>query len=353
VRKNPWTRGAGKASMILLLLLWACDREPKVAETDTGGITPVLVEQARKGPFRVERRFTGEVRASGEIRVTAREPGTLLDARLPKNGSPIVKGQVLLRLQSKELELQLREAQFYFEQSGSALERYQDLRDKGLVPLLEYEEKRSIFEAAKARLDQLKLRESNLTVTAPSSGLATYAQSPVAGQYMEPGTEILRLMDPRQLMVEVVIPSGWASVAGDIKTARITLPDGKELAASPVSFSSEVEANRGGRVLRLKPEDTASLFQGEVLEVHLILVSREGVVTVPLNALEKTEEGYSVLKGPAAGSKGRVHAAKVLRGPDDGERVVIESGLEGGTWVVLGSVSGEAGFYRTFLGVGK
>jgi RND family efflux transporter MFP subunit len=347
-RRITWSLGVLSA----FFLFNACDREPDASDDRSSQVLPVLVEQTRKGPFRIERRYTGTVRAEVEAMVAVREPGKVLEASVPKDGDAVRKGALLLRLDSRELHLEIEEARNEHDRATVQWKRYKELREEGLVSLTEFEEKRSAHESTRVRLERLKLRKEHLLVKAPVSGIAVDPWRPPVGQYCDQGREVLRVADPSSYVVEVAVPPGLDEKTGHVRKALIVLHDGAEINAAGISLSAEVNPDRGGRILKLKPEQTASLYPGAVLAVRLIMTYREDVVTIPMEALVRTRDGYEVLTGPAAGQQGRVRSRAVVPGPDPGEIVVIESGLDEGAWVVIGRV-GYYRYFRTFLGVGK
>lgn len=333
-------------------LALSCDKEPSVTD-EQAWTRPVLVEQARKGPFRVERRFTGQVRSLREVTVAVQEAGTVSEVLLPRDGAPVQQGQTLLRLKSPELDLELQAAKAYCDQTRKKLERYEKLGASGLVALADLDEVRNEADRARFQLEGIELRRARLEVKAPAAGIAASVSALSAGQRCESGQAVLKVVDPSECVVEVVVPESWGEKENQVQEAVVELAVGREAKATPLSLSAEADAGRGGRILKLQPERAAGLVPGAMVAVRLASLLREDVVTVPLEAVVKAEEGETVYGGPAPGEKGKLQAFRVVRGPDDGRRVVIESGVKDGTWVVLATPGQSYYLNWSYLGVGK
>ncbi|MCP4532778.1 MAG: HlyD family efflux transporter periplasmic adaptor subunit, partial [Delftia sp.] len=204
------------------------------------------------------------------------------------------------------------------------------------------------------RLQRLVLRTSHLEVRSPVAGLLVGRSLPAVGQWCEAGHELARIADPSANLVEVVVPPTWDAAA--VRSAELEAGDGVLLAARVISLSPGVDPQRGGRVLTLKPEAESDLVGGATLTARLRVLMRESALAVPVEAVLNESGQTRVVVGPAAGKQDRLQSVSVICGPSDGKEVVIESGLDGGTWVVLhrpGSSRDDYWSSSLFLGVGR
>jgi RND family efflux transporter MFP subunit len=342
--------------VVLALVAAACDRDPEGAVASRAGAQPIVVAQATRGRFVVERRFSGRVRAPGELRVVVREAGEVVEARGGADSQPVGAGDVLLRLRSPELELEVQEAEALLASAKVDLERQQRLVDLGLAARTELDGSRTAVEQARIRLERLRLRRRLLKVTAPASGVLLETEMPEPGQWCAAGMEVARIVDPASLVVEVAVPTAWSDHAREVQGAVVELGDSGERLADVLSLSADADPARGGRVLTLRPASTEGLVAGATLAVRLVVTSREEVVTVPVGALVADDDGgWRVALGPAVGEEGRIRWAPVLPGPSDGRRTVVEQGLEEGAWVVVANELSDTWWWgsRSFLGVGR
>jgi RND family efflux transporter MFP subunit len=341
--------------IVSLVSVIGCDRQPSGDAASDSGVQPVPVEQVRSGPFRVERRYTGRVRALTELKVVVREPGQVVGVPAPPDSQPVRTGQKLLELRSPDLELEVEEAESMLEAARLDLERQQRLSDLGLAPLSELEWRQAAVDRARIALERLKLRQANLTVTASASGVLLHGPLPAPGQWCAAGQEVARVVDPRSLVVEVAVPAAWSEHAKSVRHAVLDLGDMGEVRAEVVSLSAEADPERGGRILTLRPPAGAQLAAEEVLALRLVVVELDEALTVPAGALSPNQEGgYRVAIGPAPGEVGRLRWVDVVPGASDGQRTVVSSGLEAGTWVVVSSEVGSlTARWESYLGVGR
>ena len=339
-------------ALLACALLAACDKRQEISMAE-GGDLPVVVDQAKRGSFRVEKRFTGTVLSRREVEVKVREGGTVSEVLLPKEGEAVKQGQLLLRLVSPELDLQVSAARSAYEQSRSPLERYEKLWSSGLVSALEYEEVKSRAENARYILQGAEIRKGNLEIKAPAGGMLSEQANLSPGELLSVGEVVCKIVDPSDCEVEVLVPESWDEKSGEVHEAFLELPGGGESALVPVSLSPGADPKRGGRVLRLRQSSQAALTPNSVLAVRLVTQAREQVLTVPVEALVKDDEAEIVYAGPAPGQQGKLKKLRVTRGVDDGRRAIIEAGLEEGSWVVVTSPGQSYNTYRNYSGVGR
>jgi RND family efflux transporter MFP subunit len=340
----------------VLSLTSGCERDPGVSSTGGSGSMPVLVGQATRGPFVVERRFPGRVCTPGELRVMLREAGEVVSVAAPADSTPVRSGQVLLELRSEDLELEIEEAETVLTSSEVEVERLARLVELGLAARTELDAGRTDVDQARVRLERLRLRSARLTVTAPADGVLVHRAMPEPGQWCTVGEEVARVVDPDSAVVEVVVPASWSAHAREVGQAVLELGDAGETGARVVTLSADVDPERGGRVLTLRSDSAAALVPGAVVGVRLVVSARDAVVTVPAGAVVSDGSGgWRVAVGPAAGEEGTVRWTAVVPGASDGSRTVVEEGLEAGIWVVVAGELSTTGWwgYDSYLGVGR
>jgi membrane fusion protein, multidrug efflux system len=90
-----------------------------------------------------------------------------------QEGDLVRQGAVLARMDARELTAQLASAQAQFEVTKAAYERAEQLRERRVITLPEYERERTAYAAAMAQVDQLRTRIGFATVTSPVTGVVT------------------------------------------------------------------------------------------------------------------------------------------------------------------------------------
>ncbi len=165
--------------------------------------TPVETDTVRLG--RIARRVTipGTVNAIRTVAVNAQVPGALLAVEV-EEGDRVETGDVLARLDDREIRAQLRSAEAAFEVAEAAFERARQLRERQVITQPEYERDQTAYEAARAQLEQLETRAGFTQVTAPIGGVVT-TKEVEAGDVVGNQARILEIAEIDTMVVRVSI----------------------------------------------------------------------------------------------------------------------------------------------------
>ncbi|MGH7565250.1 MAG: efflux RND transporter periplasmic adaptor subunit, partial [Gemmatimonadota bacterium] len=243
---------------------------------------------------------------------------------------------VLARLEDAEFAVELESARAALEAARAAFERAEQLREREVITLPEYERDRTALAAADAEHRRLQTRVGYATVRSPISGVVT-AKHIEAGDVVGAQTPLFDVADVSTL----VVPIGVSE-----------LDVGELAAGDTVELSLDALPNRplSGRIRRVFPsaDPTTRLVPVEVAlqpgsqarpgylaRVRFRLDARSDVSLVPASAILTgpggAESAFVVENGKAFRrevetgmvSKGRV---EIVRGLNPGEIVVVEGG---------------------------
>jgi RND family efflux transporter MFP subunit len=169
-----WHRGV---AVMGAMLLAACGEEEAPRGGPPGGFrgapaTPVETAAVVEGDIARIVVLPGTVEPIRTVGVNALVAGALLDVSV-EEGDRVRAGQVVARLDDREIQAQLRSAEAAFEVAEAAFERARQLRDRQVITQPEYEADRTAYEAARAQLDQLRTRAGFTEVRAPIGGVVT------------------------------------------------------------------------------------------------------------------------------------------------------------------------------------
>ena len=191
----------------------------------------------------------------------------------------------------------------------------------------------SVYEAAQARVAQSRLRLERSTVRAPVSGVAI-SRDVEPGEVLPPGTLITTIHRLDRLKAVVGIPEndvglfktgGAATLTVDAWPDRVFEGRIAFIAPSAVgptrTFASEIALQNADGALR----------PGMIGDVSLVRRVVEDAVVVSRDALQERDIGTVaiVLDGETA------RVRPVTLGGTEGDRVLIEDGLEPGEWLIV------------------
>jgi membrane fusion protein (multidrug efflux system) len=259
---------------------------------------------------------------SGQVLAVNVEEGTIVHA-----------GDTLAELDGRELQAQLAAAEAAYQVAEAAFERAQQLRDRQIITLPEYEQQRTAHAAAKATLDQIRTRIGYTHVLSPVNGVVTEKRVE-AGDAVGTQTRLFSIAEVSTLVVRVGVSE--LDVV-ELKEGDPVQVDLDALPGRAVSAHIRRIFPTGDPTTRLVPvevalEPSARSFvrPGFLARTTFALNQRTGVLLIPQGALVGgsssqavfvVEEGRAVRRTVETGlmSEG---AVEVVSGLEEGEPVV-------------------------------
>lgn len=165
------------------------------------GETVVSVAPVTVGTIARSLTVSGILEPIRTIAVNSRLAGALTSV-LVEEGTRVKEGDVLARVDDREIRSQIEAAEAAHQVAESAFERATKLRDRQVITLPEYERDRTALAAAKAELDQLRTRLGYATVRAPITGVVTEKRVE-AGDIVAVQTRLFALADVATIVTRV------------------------------------------------------------------------------------------------------------------------------------------------------
>ncbi len=199
-----------KRIVIAVLLVAGCGskEEPTTAVVSAAPqktIQTAVVEVTHVSvPIRVE--VTGQVAPIFQATLSSRIQGTI-DKLLVREGTKVSKGQLLIQLDSRDLQADLARANAEVENSTAQLDRMTHLLAHNAVSKQELENATRAYRVAEANRNAVEAQLSYTTVRAPFDGVIT-EKKVEAGELASPGQPLLRMEDPQRLRLEATVAEG-------------------------------------------------------------------------------------------------------------------------------------------------
>lgn len=322
----------------------ACGRDDAARAQGAGGrgqggpdaprrVTPVSVAPVERGSVGRSVTVSGVVEPIRIVGVNSQISGALL-AVLVEEGNVVRKGGVLARVDDRELQAQLEAAEASYQVTQAAYERAQQLRDRKVITLPEYERDRTAFAAAKAQLEQVRTRIAYATVTAPINGVITEKRVE-AGDVVAPQTRLFTLADVSTLVVRVGVSEldvVAVNVGDPVVLALDAFPDRSFRGRVRRIFPTGDPTTRLVPVeVALRAQDADDVRPGFLARVTFALGTRQGVLLVPASALVGGAGSESVF----VVEDGRAIRRTVTPGVTSEGRVEIVAGLQAGEQVIV------------------
>ena len=316
------------SSVIALLALAACSRQPPAVGESAGPALPVrtAVVALERLPLLVEAPAT--IRPAERASIAAKLTGTVATFSLGL-GSAVAAGDILLTLNAPETEARFRQAQAQLTEAERNTDRARTLVSKGVSApdtLREAEDRLRFAQAAAAEAEALL---AYATVRAPFAGVIT-EKHVLVGDLAAPGVPLLVLESTQHLRAEGTVPEKAATALRPGDVVGVLLDD----AAAPVSGRLEeisAAADAISRSILVKvalPAGTAR--SGQFARLQVASGTSESLL-VPAAAVSR----FGQMERIFIVEQGRAILRLVKTGRTTGDRVEILAGLNAGEQVVL------------------
>ena len=326
---------------------WAAAQAPRTAQPRAVSVE-VGAASKKKMPVIIE--GLGSVTPLANVAVRTRIDSEIVGIHFA-DGALVKAGDLLVSLDTRALEAQIRQAEAQLARDQAQLEgaerdfrRYTELVARQSTPQVNLDNARTqvdmykaAIRASQALIDNLKIQLIYCTIRAPISGRISQASVKVGNQVRTAdGQSIATINQVAPVYVSFTVPQRVlpevrrALANGEAPVEAIVPGDERRARGSVTMIENAVDAATGMAMVRATmPNADDLLCPGTLVTARLTLRNEEAVV-VPAAAVQVSQQGtfvYVVADGVA-----RVRPVKVAR--TQGNEAVLESGLTGGETVV-------------------
>ncbi|MFM4935108.1 efflux RND transporter periplasmic adaptor subunit [Aeromonas veronii] len=269
-----------------------------------------------------------------------------IDAITFESGKPVKADQLLLSLDSTVERANLRASQAKLPAAKAKFDRFQNLYKTSSISKEQLDEAEAAYRSLEADIESLKATIARREVRAPFSGVVGL-RNVFLGQYLQPGTDIVRLEDTSVMRLRFTVPQTDISKIKLGQTIKINVDaypqtqfDGHITAIEPaVNFQSgliQIQADI--------PNNDGQLRSGMFARASIILPTVKDQIVIPQSAISFTLYGQNVYvlkegeETDKEGNKVKVLRAKqvvVKAGERRGNDVHVLSGIQAGDQIVL------------------
>lgn len=358
---------AAGLALVLAFTVAGCGKPKEEPTTTKVEATPVKVVKVSKGRVANAVTITGKVTAGLEVAVVPKVPGKVAAVTVDV-GQRVKKGQVLVQLDSSDIQAQLKSAQAGLSvqralQDQAAI-RYRDAKDnyermqylftQGAVSQVQLDGAKVQFDTAaagynpeggntqtsaalrqaQAQIDGLRVQLSNLTITAPAEGIiATRNVDP--GEMASSQSPVVTIVNTDKMIVEGFLAESEVNLVSAGEQVKVLVKAVKEqpYVGKVLSISPSADARTKAFPVRIELENKdAALKAGMIAEVVLDTKAREGVLLIPKEAV--LDRGDKKIAFVVNGGKEALEK-QVTLGLSDDTSVEVAKGLSEGDQVVV------------------
>ena len=274
---------------------------------------------------------TGALEAENEVDIVARTSGPIVSLQT-EEGRRVQQGQVLAKIDDRELKAELELARVSVEETRAAYERARTSFEAEILSANDYEVARARYETAKAQLDSREIQLSYTEIRAPFSG-QVIERAIKFGEYVANGTRLFRVSDFDPLLCPVQVPEKDLSriSVGQSALIRVEAFPGETFKASVLRVNPVIDEATGTFKVTLQVSGKGRLRPGMFASVFLEVASNEGALVIPKRALVLEGVGDTVY----VFADGVACRREVELGFEESDFVEVTSGLDGSEQVIV------------------
>lgn len=316
----------------------AADAEKEKARQTAAETVPVETALVTRGAISAFLSFNSTLDTEAAVDIYP-QTGGQVEALFAEEGRVVKEGDPLLKIDDRELRVDVEDATTNYEHLQKNFARIDDLFKRNLVNKQDYEDQRFQLEQARLRLERAKIRLSYTTVVAPFAGVIS-ARDTQVGARVGSGTKVFSLVKLDELVARVFVPGRYLSVVAENQPSTVTsefLPD--RVFKGWVKRISPVIDPKSGTfkvTVGVRGDNPAELPPGLFVGVRVITDTRESAVLIPKRAV--VYEGGERYVFTIA--NGRAVKKKLVAGYEDPQNVEALSGFDVGTPVIVLGQSG-------------
>jgi len=286
------------AILLTVALASSCQRESKTAVGPAlDAPQPVETTEVKSMTLQQTVSLVGTIAANESASLRPEVPGTIVEIPF-QEGMQVKQGDVLVRLDTRELEAQLAETRASFELAERTLERVRKLADDNAVSRLELDTAVAEYARLRSAIDLLEVRIDKSALTAPFDGFSG-ARVHSVGDFLTPESVVTTVDDLARLKVEMEVPERYLPLLQPGATFRITTAtanSGKDVTGEVYFVSPRIDATtRSTEVKGYVLDPPPFLKPGMFANITLILKTEENALVVPETALLSTARGTVVI----------------------------------------------------------
>jgi membrane fusion protein (multidrug efflux system) len=297
-----------------------------------------------------EEKSTPTLKAVGSL---SSPQGVMLSADLPgtvttisfESGSHATNGQLLVQLDTRQEEAQLRTAKAKLELARHNLERNTGLRQSHVIADFAYDESKSQYDAAVSSAEEIQATIDRKTIRAPFSGDLGIRQIN-AGQYLKSGDPIVQLESLDPIYANFSLPQqnlGSLRVGQPVLLHADGLP-GNVFKGSITAINSMVDTStRNIQIQATFPNPEHILRSGMFAGIQVQLPESERIIMVPATSVQYAPYGDSVfvietMKDPQGKEYTGVREQTVTLGKTKGDQIAVLKGLKPGDEIATSGI---------------
>ena len=306
--------------------------------------TAVTTDIAKKTDWQPTMDSVGSLVAVNGVTVSTDLAGIVSQIAF-ESGSKVRAGDLLVHLDTKQEEAQLRQAEAQRDFALISLKRNKELLGKHAVAQADCDNAEASYRQAQSSVDQYAALIARKTIRAAFDGIAGIRQVNL-GQYLKEGDAIVALQAFDPIYVNFSLPQQDLSKLGvGMKVELQVDAFGSQVFSGKITAINSMvdQATRNVQVQATLPNGDYKLRPGMFAKVSVVVNESKSVVAIPATAVHYAPYGNSIfivseMKDQQGKTYKGVREQFVKVGQTRGDLVAVDSGLNPGEEIVTSGV---------------
>ncbi|MGC9458392.1 efflux RND transporter periplasmic adaptor subunit [Vibrio genomosp. F10] len=266
----------------------------------------------------------------------ANETNGVIDKITFDSGTQVEEGQSLVLLDSEVEIANFKSTKARLPAAEAKYKRYQGLYKKGSISKEAYDDAEANYYSLSADLESLKASIDRREIKAPFSGVVGI-RNVYLGQYLQAGTDIVRLEDTSIMRLRFTVPQADISRIGLNQTVDIFVDSYPEKTFKGSISAIEPAVSVQSGLIQVQadiPNNDGQLRSGMFARANIILPTLENQIVIPQTAITYTLYGDNVYVVSEEDGVQRVKQHVVKIGERSADIAHVLEGIKDGDMVV-------------------
>lgn len=299
-----------------------------------GSAVPVEVYTTRFERIDNQLYASGTVVPNEEVDLKAEIAGRLIKLNI-REGAPVSKGQLIAKINDKELQAQLVKLEYNAALSKNIEQRQKRLLTIEAISKEEYEIAVNNVQTLEADKQLILAQLERTEIRAPFSGVIGL-KSISEGAYLSPGTSVATLVQTNPVKVDFTIPEKYSRGIRLGSIVQLGLDDDNtRYSARIVALDPKVdEALRTQRVRAITQNPGRTFVPGMFVKVQVDLSQNSEAIMIPTDAIVPVLKGKKVF----VVRNGKAEEVLVTTGLRNDQRIQVTEGLGIGDSLIVSGI---------------
>ncbi|MBO9565947.1 MAG: efflux RND transporter periplasmic adaptor subunit [Niastella sp.] len=287
----------------------------------------------------------GRIDAQNLVYVTPRNGGGVVKAIYVKQGDPVRKGQLLMKLDDPMTQQQIEQAKINLALAQTTYDRRKNLWDQKIGTEIELLNAKANVDNLQKQIDLLKEQSELTNVHAEISGVADEVSIKVGEAFAagsSAGHRGITIVNSSELKVVVDVPESYQGRVDVGSNLLITLPEmnNDTLRARVNVAGRQINPDTRSFQVEARIPSNKNFRPNQLAIARIQDYATPKAITIPIATLQSDEKGKFVLVAVKEGTKLVARKRAITVGELYGDRLEVKSGLAAGEQLITEGFQG-------------